>query len=102
MGKVKSAISSDVHAFTEWMARKIINHLPMSVREKKHKHKAIKDNRDPIPWTDNVRYRGNVVVHRAVGKVFLIRIEEVAGDFEDLSALPSVQDDPELQELLVA
>jgi hypothetical protein len=69
LGKIRKHIERDDHGLAQWIFRKLVNHDPMSVREKHRK-------------TDgNVRFRhieGTQEVEYVAGdKVFLISVQEV-------------------------
>jgi hypothetical protein len=82
MGKVKTKISNDAEAIAEWVGRKLVNHDPMSVREKPSKTKVAQDMRDRIRETRKVKFPAPQSVTYALdnGQVFLITVEEIVGD----------------------
>lgn len=72
MGKIREHIERDDHGLAQWIYRKLVNHDPMSTREKKRGTRSLA----PVE-----RYRHvegtEAVEYCAGGKVFLITVQEI-------------------------
>jgi hypothetical protein len=75
MGLVKEQIPNDIHALTEWVARKLQNHHPM---EQRAKSRVKKPARQPMK-VDHVRGTDHVIYCTEQGQKFRISVECIEG-----------------------
>jgi hypothetical protein len=79
MGKLRDHIPREDHGLAEWIKRKLVNHDPLSQRNKASGLASPKGRR--VVHTDHtavVHYRANG------GRTFRIEVAEITGDSETL------------------
>lgn len=71
MGKVRNHLQRDDHALAQWIMRKLVNHDPLSQREKQRGGQNTKRQR--VEHNEGT----SLVVYAAAGKVFQIEVQEI-------------------------